>query len=100
MMAFERTPASNDLDPQTIADLRAALETSANRGTHGDELRDALCRAAAEARGKGIQAEQLLVVLKDIWYSMPQIAGASRGDGSSKLLQELVSRCIHEYYAI
>ena len=84
MMAFERTPASNDLDPQTIADLRAALEKSANRGTHGDELRDVLCRAAAEARRKGIQAEQLLVVLKDIWYSMPQIAGASRGDGSQQ----------------
>lgn len=100
MMAFERTPAPPDLDPQTIEDLRVALQKSADRGTHGDDLRDVLCRAAVEARRKGIQPERLLVVLKDIWYSMPQIAGAARGDVSNALLQELVSRCIHEYYSL
>jgi hypothetical protein len=100
MMAFERTPAPPDLDPQTIADLRVALQKSADRGTHGDDLRDVLCRAATEARRKGIQPERLLVVLKDIWYSMPPIAGAPRGDVSNALLQELVSRCIHEYYSL
>lgn len=100
MMAFERTPTPHDLDPQTISDLRAALQKSADRGTHGDDLRDVLCRAADEARRKGIQAEHLLLALKDIWYSLPEIAGASRGDGSQTLLQELVSRCIHEYYSL
>jgi len=100
MMAFDRTPARPDLDPQTIADLRAALQQSADRGSHGDELHDVLCRAADEARRKGIHAERLLVALKDIWYSLPPIAGASSTDISSSLLQDLVSRCIHEYYSL
>lgn len=100
MMAFDRTPAAPQLDSTTIADLRAALQSSADRGSHSDELRDILCRAAGEARHKGIQAEQLLVLLKDIWYSLPRIAGASSKDVSQALLQELVSRCIHEYYAL
>ena len=100
MMAFDRTPAPPTLDPQTTADLRAALQSSADRGAHGDELRDVLCRAADEARRKGINAEHLLLALKDIWYSLPQIAGASSTDKSHKLLQELVSRCIHEYYSL
>jgi hypothetical protein len=100
MMAFDRTPAIPQLDSQTIADLRAALQGSADRGRHDDGLRDVLCRAAGEARRKGIQAERLLVLLKDIWYSLPPIAGASSKDVSHALLQELVSRCIHEYYAL
>jgi len=100
MMAFDRTPASPALDPQTIADLRSTLQTSADRGAHSDDLRDILCRAADEARRKGIQAEHLLLALKDIWYSLPQIAGATSIDTSHTLLQELVSRCIHEYYAL
>jgi hypothetical protein len=100
MMAFDRTPATPDLDPQTIAALRATLQKSADRGSHDDELRDVLCRAADEARRKGIHAERLLVVLKELWYSMPPIAGASSTDTSHSLLQELVSRCIHEYYSL
>jgi len=100
MMAFDRTPASPALDPETIAALRTTLQASADRGAHGDELRDVLCRAADEARRKGIHAEHLLLALKDIWYSMPQIAGASSTDTSHLLLQELVSRCIHEYYSL
>ena len=100
MMAFDRTPAPPDLDPQTIADLRLTLQKSADRGRHDEELHDVLCRAAGEARRKGILAERLLVVLKDIWYSLPPLAGASSSDTSHALLQEIVSRCIHEYYSL
>jgi 5-methylcytosine-specific restriction endonuclease McrBC regulatory subunit McrC len=100
MMAFDRTPASPELDPQTIAALRDTLQRSATRGVHDDGLRDVLCRAADEARQKGIQAEHLLLVLKDIWYSLPRFTTAASVDTSHTLLQELVSRCIHEYYSI
>lgn len=100
MMAFDRTPAPPDLDPITIAALRLTLQKSADRGSHDEDLHNVLCRAADEARRKGILAERLLVVLKDIWYSLPPIAGASSADRSHALLQELVSRCIHEYYSL
>jgi len=99
MMAFERTPGGASLDPETVAELKAALQRSVTTGNHGDELKDLLARAAGEARKKGLQAEHLLVALKDIWYSLPQLAGSPSSDVQSRLLQQLIARCIQEYYA-
>jgi hypothetical protein len=101
MMAFDRTPTQPSLDPETIAALRTTLRQSATQGTHGDELHTLLCRAANEARTKGIQAEQLLVVLKDVWHGLPEIrSAAGAADQERALLQQLISRCIQEYYAL
>jgi hypothetical protein len=97
-MAFDPRTRPNPLDPAMVNELRAALSRSANSGNHGDELKQLLMRAANEARSKGIQAEQLLVALKDIWYSLPQLTQSSN-DVQSRLLQQLVARCIQEYYA-
>jgi hypothetical protein len=101
MMAFDRTPSPTAmLDPRTVAELRAILGRSVVERNHADGLRDLLCRATEEAREKGIRAEQLLIILKDIWYSLPEVVNAPSADVETALLQELVSRCIHEYYAI
>jgi hypothetical protein len=54
---------------------------------------------AAEARSKSIPPEQLLVVLKDIWYSLPGVRGMSEPVEQVRLLQRVVTMCIKEYYA-
>ena len=100
MMAFDRTPSYPTLDPSTVAALRTVLAQSVVQGNHVDALRELLCHAAEEAREKGIQAERLLILLKEIWYSLPEVANAPSVDVENTLLQELISRCIHEYYAI
>jgi hypothetical protein len=100
MMAFERTPSRPSLEPETVEALRSALATSVTQGNHVDNLRDLLCRTAADARSKGMQAEQLLVTLKEIWYTMPEVASAPSTAVENTLLQELISRCIQEYYAL
>lgn len=100
MMAFDRTPSQPDIDPNTVEALRTVLAKSVVQGNHTDDLRDLLCKAAEEARSKGIPAERLLIVLKDIWYSLPKVANASSTDVENTLLQELISRCIQEYYSI
>jgi hypothetical protein len=100
MMAFEKTPSSPGLEPTTIEALRVALTRSITNGNHGDELRGLLCQTAVEAREKGIRAEHLLITLKDIWFSMPELANRSANDVDNALLQELISRCIQEYYAV
>ena len=99
MMAPDRTPNSSALDPAIVSDLAAALSRSLKAGSHGDELRGLLSRAALDARQKGIHAEQLLLVLKDIWYSLPQLATRPGNDTQTRLLQQLIARCIQEYYA-
>jgi uncharacterized linocin/CFP29 family protein len=100
MTAFEKTPGSPRLEPSTIDALRSALARSITQGNHEDTLRDLLCRTAAEARNKGIRAEHLLIVLKDIWFSLPELANKPGTDVDNVLLQELISRCIEEYYAV
>lgn len=99
MMAFDRTPSAPNLDPATIEGLRAVLARSASRGIHSDDLHLLLANAATESREKGLQAEQLLLVLKELWYSLPEVIGAPSADVENRLLQELISRCIREYYA-
>ena len=79
--------------------MRSALARSLTSGNHGEEIKTLLTRAAVEARRNGAQAEQLLVALKDIWYSIPNVAPPSGNEVQTRLLQQLIARCIQEYYA-
>jgi hypothetical protein len=99
MMAFERTPVTPALDPTTVGELRSVLSRSVQAGDHGEELRDLLRRAAADARKRGVLAEQLLLALKDVWYSLPQLSTQPGNEVQTRLLQQLIARCIQEYYA-
>src|SRR5213076_1196331 len=96
-MANERVPRPA-LDPATISELRVALAKSVESGDHSEQLKTLLARAAAEARANQVQAEQLLVVLKDIWYGLPQLAARPNDERQTRLLQQLIARCIQEYY--
>lgn len=98
MMAFERS-SNPGLDPATLAELRTALSRSLASGSHGDELRDLLRRLALQARERGLQAEQLLLALKEVWYTLPEMSGRPGTDLQTQLLQQLIARCIQEYYA-
>ena len=98
-MAFARTPSPPRLEPDTVAAIRDALASSVPRGDLPADLHDLLCRAADEARGKDISAERLLLILKDLWHSIPEVAGAPSRDVENALLQQLISRCIQAYYS-
>jgi hypothetical protein len=99
MMAFDRIPSPR-LEAETVDALRTVMQRAMRRGDHGQELQDVLARAAAEARDKEIHAEQLLVMMKDLWYSLPDLRSADDSDRQTELLQELISRCITQYYAL
>ena len=99
-MAFDRTPSPPSLEPETLEALRAAFSKSVATGNHSNELHDLLCTTAREARDKGIHAERLLVTMKDIWLSLPNVVAAPTSGAANTLLQELISRCIREYYAL
>ena len=64
----------------------------------GDELRLALDAMAREARMKQMLPEQLLVVLKDIWYALPAVRAIDDASAQIRLLQRVVTMCIKEYY--
>ena len=62
-------------------------------------LRAALRQVCMDARRAGLRAEELLVMIKDVWSGLP--AGISRlpsvhGD---ERLNYVISTCVDEYYA-
>lgn len=63
------------------------------------DLRAALRQVCADARHAGLRAEELLVLIKEVWSALP--AGISRlpavhGD---ERLNYVISTCVDEYYA-
>jgi hypothetical protein len=98
MMAHDRMPSPR-LEADTVDALRAVMQRAVRRGDHGQELQDILSRAANEARDKDIHAEQLLVIMKELWYSLPDLRSAQDADRQTELLQQLISRCITQYYS-
>ena len=98
MMAFDRMPSPR-LEAPTLDALRGVMQRAMRKGDHGTELQDVLALAARDAREKEIHAEHLLVIMKDLWHSLPDLRGAADADRQNELLQELISRCISQYYA-
>ena len=99
MMAHDSSAPRPDLSASTVASLEKALAAFLANPSDTKGLESALRELTAEARAKQIHAEQLLIVLKDIWFSLPQIRGASPGAMQNDLLQRVITQCIREYYA-
>jgi hypothetical protein len=99
MMAHDSSAPRRQLSPDAIARLEAALGKYLQSGTEAADLQAAIRAVSAEARQHGIHAEQVLVVLKDLWFGLPQIRSASPGDQQPEMLQRVVTLCIREYYS-
>jgi hypothetical protein len=100
MMAHDSSPPpAAGLAEETLARARIALSGYLeDPEARGQDLRDALDVMAAEAREKKMLAEQLLVVLKDIWYALPAVRAIEDSGAQIRMLQRVVTMCIKEYY--
>lgn len=91
------------LAPATVDAVRHALghyaQSAGEAQPAPSALGDALRTMAREARQKHILAEHLLLALKEIWYSLPEVRDAPNADDQTRLLQRLVTMCVREYYA-
>jgi hypothetical protein len=100
MMAFDssQTPPSR-LDEQVVGAVRVALRAYLADTGESAPLRAALVNLAAEARGKSMLPEQLLVVLKDVWSGLAEVRAMSDVGAQVRLQQRVVTMCIKEYYS-
>lgn len=99
MMAHDAgTPPPSRLADDTIAALKDALRRYLSNGQSPGPLQAALVLVAQEARDKHILPEQLLVMLKEIWSSLPEVRAMSDTEEQVRLLQRVVTMCIKEYY--
>ena len=101
MMAHDSTPTPpGALAEETIESVRGALAAFLRgSGDDGGALGAELRTMAREARGKALLPEQLLVVLKDIWYALPEVRRISDPAAQTRLLQRVVTICIEAYFA-
>lgn len=98
MMAHDMSPTPPSLDNETISAMRNALAEYVRNGERSPLLGKTLQRVAAEARQKGISAEHLLIVLKNLWSSLPEVRDVGEPLEREKLKQRIVTACIEEYY--
>jgi hypothetical protein len=98
MMAPDSTPGRPGLSAESVDALRSALEEYLASGREIASLQPTLRRIAVEAHEKKIHAEQLLVLLKDAWYALPQM-GRAGTEPQNILLQRVITLCIREYYS-
>ena len=74
------------------------LELDDMRADTEHRLRPALSQVCADARRAGLRAEQLLVLIKEVWSGLP--AGLSRVQSvhGDERLNHVISVCVDEYY--
>lgn len=83
--------------PGVVA-LRCALQAQLRGEWPDGALRRALRLMCDEAHRNGLRAEQLLVVVKDAWRSLPEVSQLPTGGTRERLLSRVVTMCIEEFY--
>ena len=101
MMQHDTGPMPpNALAQETVDAVRRALQRYAKRPSSepAPEVRSALHALAREARDNMIPPEQLLITLKGLWQSLPEVQQARDHDEQMQVLQRVVTICIKEYF--
>jgi hypothetical protein len=99
MMAHDPSAQRPDLSGPAIAGLEKALTHFLANPSDTARVESALRVVTAEARAKQMHAEHLLVLLKDVWFSLPPIRETPSGERQNVLLQRVITQCIREYYS-
>ena len=99
MMAHDSsgTPVSR-LDDETVAAVRVALRAYLHNSSDANALQASLLLMASEARSRTILPEQLLITLKDVWNTLPEVRSMTDSREQIAMLQRVVTMCIKEYY--
>ncbi|HSU95453.1 MAG TPA: hypothetical protein VLI43_17220 [Gemmatimonadaceae bacterium] len=76
----------------------AHLQTADATPNARRELRSALRQICEDARHSGLRAEQLLVLIKDVWSGIPAGISRVRSMHGDERLNYVISTCVDEYY--
>jgi len=91
--------ASSGLSGATVARLRGVLTRQIEHPDAADpELARVLRQIVTEARNRHIRAEQLVVILKNVWGSLPEARYAIDREAQAQVKQRLITLCIKAYY--
>ena len=98
MMAHDSgQPPSGRIDDASLDAVRLALREYLH-DADASALQASLLLVSTEARARNVLPEQLLVTLKELWNTLPEVRAMSDAGQQVRLLQRVVTMCIHEYY--
>ena len=63
------------------------------------DLRVALRQICSDARRAGMRAEQLLVLIKEVWSGVPPVFSSALSVHGDERLNYVISTCVDEYYS-
>ena len=98
MMASDSSLPPGRLDDASLDALRRALRAYLHDSEDASGLQAALGLVSTEARARHILPEQLLVMLKELWNTLPEVRAMTDAGEQVRLLQRVVTMCIREYY--
>ena len=102
MMAHDSrpTPERRRLSDATVAELRqAVLQLWASPLAAPSALGSAMDRLVREARDRTLRAEEVLVEVKGVLATLPELDAPERRLESARFREQLITRCIQAYYA-
>lgn len=79
-----------------IQDVRLQAADASIRQLTG--LRESLREVCSEARRSGLRAEQLLVLIKEVWAGLPVGISRVQAVHGDERLSYVISTCVDEYY--
>lgn len=91
--------APSRLDEPTVELVRVALRRSLGEGVETPPMRTALAALTAHARDRGVLPEQLVVLIKDLWFAMPEVRTMPAAAELVRRQQAIVTMCIKEYFS-
>ena len=98
MMAHDSSQPPSRLDDESLNAVRLALRAYLRDAENSSALQSALVLVATEARTRNILPEHLLVSLKELWSTLPEVRAIPDTGEQVRLLQRVVTMCIREYY--
>ena len=99
MMAHDSSqPPSGRIDDASLDAVRLALRAYLRDSEDAGALRASLLRLSTEARARSVLPEQLLVTLKELWNTLPEVRAMTDTALQVRLRQRVVTMCIREYY--
>jgi hypothetical protein len=84
---------------ETLDALRRGLRSRITHVESGVDLRQAIVLLCEDAHRRGLTAEQLILLVKDVWHRMPEVQHLPRSLRQDEALSRTITICIEEYYA-
>jgi len=94
------TPARRgELSDAAIDAIRRVVQMQLQSGRENGDLRDAVRVLCSEVHRDGLQAEQLIITVKQTWQSLPEVQRIPPGAPRNEILGRIITLCIEEFYA-